>query len=163
MNAIPETLDMVNHAIKFILISLLIFTPIAYASMDFWAFSLMELGILVMIILWAIQFGLIALKRRSLTSEHKASNSEPRTPNSSFRTPHSILLALFLCLILFQMIPLPSGLVKVLSPKNYELRNFLVAGSPVPVFTFSPRSLIPAFGQILFSLSCSLCHSSRIL
>ena len=86
---------MVNHAIKFILISLFIFTPIAYASMDFWAFSLMELGILVMIILWAIQFGLIALKRRPLTSEHKASNSEPRTPNSSFRTPHSIFSLLF--------------------------------------------------------------------
>jgi len=60
---------MVNHAINFILISLLIFTPIAFAAMDFWAFSLMELGILFMIILWAIQFGFVALKRRSLTSE----------------------------------------------------------------------------------------------
>jgi hypothetical protein len=75
-----ETLYMVNHAINFILISLLIFTPIAFASMDFWAFSLMELGILFMIILWAIQFGLIALKRRSFTSELKTPNSELDSP-----------------------------------------------------------------------------------
>jgi len=124
---------MVNHAINFILISLLIFTPIAFASMDFWAFSLMELGILFMIILWAIQFGLVALKRRSLTSELT-------TPNSQLRTPSLILLALFLCLILYQMIPLPSGVIKVLSPKNYELRNFLVTGSPVPSSPLVPGS-----------------------
>jgi putative inorganic carbon (HCO3(-)) transporter len=131
---------MVNHAINFILISLLIFTPIAFASMDFWAFSLMELGILFMIILWAIRFGLVALKRRSLTSEPKTPNSELRIPNSQLRSPGLILLALFLCLIIFQMIPLPSGVVKILSPKNYELRNFLVTGSPAPSSLLVPGS-----------------------
>ncbi len=131
---------MINYFIEVFLILLLIFTPIAFASMDFWAFSLMELGILFMIILWVIQFGLVALKRRSLTSELKTPNSELTTPNSQLRTPSLILLALFLCLILFQMIPLPSGMVKVLSPKNYELRNFLVTGSVVPSSPLTPGS-----------------------
>ena len=103
-----ETLGMINHAINFILISLLIFTPIAFASMDFWAFSLMELAILFMIILWAIQCGLVALKRRFLTSEIKTPNVELPPLNSHLRLPGLILLALFLCLIIFQMIPLPS-------------------------------------------------------
>ena len=44
---------MLNKAIKLILMFLLIFTPIAFGSMELWAFSLMELGILLMIILWA--------------------------------------------------------------------------------------------------------------
>ena len=40
---------------KFILILLFVFTPIAFGSMEIWAFSLMELGILLLIILWSIQ------------------------------------------------------------------------------------------------------------
>ena len=131
---------MINHAINFILISLLIFTPIAFASMDFWAFSLMELAILFMIILWVIQCGLVALKRRFLTSDIKTPNCELPTANSQLRLPGLILLALFLCLIIFQMIPLPSGVVKMLSPKNDELRHFLVTGSPAPSSLWVPGS-----------------------
>ena len=46
---------MFGKAIQFILICLFIFTPAAYGSMDIWAFSLMELGILLIISLYAIQ------------------------------------------------------------------------------------------------------------
>ncbi len=38
---------MIDKAIQGILISLFIFTPVAFGSMDIWAFSLMELGILL--------------------------------------------------------------------------------------------------------------------
>jgi len=73
---------MVNYAINFILISLLIFTPIAYASMDFWAFSLMELAILFIVTLWAVQSGIVELKRRSLVSGPQApQNPKPHPPN----------------------------------------------------------------------------------
>ena len=100
--------------------------------MDFWAFSLMELGHPVHHdplghSIWS----LLPYKRRSLTSEPETPNSELRIPNSTTPISDLILLALFLCLILFQMIPLPSGVVKVLSPKNYELRNFLVPDLPL--------------------------------
>ena len=55
---------MINYFIKFILVALIIITPIAFGSIELWAFSIMELGILLIIILWAIQ------------------NFMPRTPNS---------------------------------------------------------------------------------
>ncbi len=44
-----------NFFIKFILIFLIVFTPIAFGSIELWAFSIMELGILLIIILWAVQ------------------------------------------------------------------------------------------------------------
>ena len=46
---------MYDKLIKSILIFLIIFTPIAFGSMELWAFSIMELGILLIIILWAVQ------------------------------------------------------------------------------------------------------------
>jgi len=104
-----------NYLIKSILILLIVFTPLAFGSFELWAFSLMELGILLIIILWTIQSLIL------------------RTPNSppylSGRQAQSamvmVLLCVFLLLVLFQMVPLPSGWVKILSPKTYELRNSL--------------------------------------
>ena len=46
---------MINKTIKLILILLFIFTAVAYGSIELWAVSLMELGILLIIILWAIR------------------------------------------------------------------------------------------------------------
>ena len=102
--------------INVILILLIIFTPIAFGSVELWAFSLMELGILLIIILWAIQ--------KIITP-----NSKLKTSQSAIRNPQSamvmVLFSLFLLLILFQMLSLPSGLLKILSPKTFELRNSL--------------------------------------
>jgi len=99
-----------DSVIKLILIALLIFTPIAFGSVEIWAFSLMELGILLIMVLYVIQEFLI------------------RNPHSALRTPHSafVLCFLFLALILFQMIPLPDAMVKVISPQTYNLRNNLM-------------------------------------
>jgi putative inorganic carbon (HCO3(-)) transporter len=99
---------MVNQTIKFILILLFILTPIAFGSMELWAFSLMELGILLIIILWAIQ--------------NLFRNSEFGIRNLKYEI---LFLSLFLVLILFQMIPIPAGVTKIISPKTYELRNSL--------------------------------------
>jgi O-antigen ligase len=99
---------MLDKTIKFILILLFIFTPIAFGSMEIWAFSLMELGILLLIILWSIQ--------------NLMRNAERGTRN--FRN-EIIFISIFLVLILFQMIALPSEIVKILSPKTYELRHAL--------------------------------------
>ena len=78
------SMTMVNLFIKFILISLIIFTPIAFGSVELWAFSLMELGILLIIILWAIQ------KIITPNSELKTSQSAIRNPQWSwFFSPSS--------------------------------------------------------------------------
>lgn len=107
-------MNRINLLIKVILIGLLIFTPLAFGSVELWAFSLMELGILLIIALWAIQ--------RLLSPRPKPGESTvlvERTPNLRLV---GILLFLFLLLVLLQMVPLPPGVLKVLSPRTYHLR-----------------------------------------
>jgi O-antigen ligase len=112
--------------------------------MELWAFSLMELGILLIIALWAIQnlfrnseFGIRNLK------------SIPHIPQ--LEIPF-ILFALFLALVLFQMIPIPSGLVKILSPKACEIwRALSIPDSEFSIQTAKiPISFIPFATKIEF-------------
>jgi len=124
---------MFNIFIKIILIILFIFTPVAFGSVEYWAFSIMELGILLILILWAIQ---------SLTQ--KTDKLFALTLNSKFIP---LLLFLFLLLILFQMLPLPTGLVKLLSPRTYEVRSVL---SFEPLASNIPVSFVPFLTQIEF-------------
>jgi O-antigen ligase len=112
---------MINYIINFILIGLIIFTPIAFGSVELWAFSLVELGILLIIVLWAIQSFIL-----------RTPNFELRTPNSNERihafthlpiNAVAVFLFLFLFLVLIQTLPLPSGIVKIISPNTYALRH----------------------------------------
>jgi O-antigen ligase len=120
---------MTNRAIEIILILLLIFTPLALGSQVLWAFSLMELGIILIIILWVLgELGYRPSATRPLTSDKF---EIPPNPQSQIRNPKPILpltialLSLCLAFVLLQMIPLPEGIVKLISPKTYELRNQL--------------------------------------
>ena len=115
---------MINTIIKFILIFLLIFTPIAFGSMELWAFSLMELGILLVIILFAIDKIIISFRNNAITHSPINASTHLRN-NASTHLPIYAVLSLFLLLILLQMLPLPPGIVKVISPKTFFLRNTL--------------------------------------
>jgi O-antigen ligase len=130
---------MINKFIKLLLIALILFTPFAFGSMEIWALSLMELGILLVIILWAVQTGIVQF-RASEESSH-----------SAFRIPYSplpiVLLALFLLVVLFQIISLPSGILKIISPKTFALRSAL---SLEPSASSFPLSFFPLLTQIEF-------------
>ena len=127
--------DMINKAIQLILIILFIFTPVAFGSMELWAFSLMELGILLVIVLWATQnlARSSGLGVRSLKYE-------------------ILFICLFLIIVIFQLIPFPSGIVKILSPKTYELRHALAGSTPQSEISIphSTISLIPFATKIEF-------------
>ena len=136
-----------DSVIKLILIALLIFTPIAFGSVEIWAFSLMELGILLIIVLFAIQQSLL----RPLPIAH---SPLPLAFTHSRLFAFTILLCfLFLALILFQMIPLPAAWVKVISPQTYNLRtqllNDLMTNYPITSNSMTnnllpvPHSLFP--------------------
>jgi O-antigen ligase len=130
---------MYDKAIKLLLIGLILFTPVAFGSVELWAYSSMELGILLIIILWAIQTGIV----RALASE-KSFNSAIYNPQSAIPM---VLLGLFLLLVLFQMISLPSGILKTLSPKTFALRSAL---SLEPSASSFPLSFFPFLTQIEF-------------
>ena len=130
---------MLYQAIKWILILLFIFTPIAFGSMDIWAFSLMELGILLIISLYVIQESFF---NHSLAAKHPRGSFLNLKKNSAIPL---ILLLLFLVFILFQMVPLPPGVIKILSPKAYELRQQLLSiNSPLQDSSFpNPHNFWP--------------------
>jgi len=149
---------MIDIVIKSILILLIIFTPIAFGSVELWAFSVMELGILLIIILWSIQSAIFTLRSPGVAGategriSRSTKNKEPLVYHSGLRTPNSkfaiLLLSLFLLLILFQLLPLPSGLIKILSPETYALRHqLLMTSDQLPMTTLS---FVPFITQINF-------------
>jgi len=86
------------------LCALLIFLPPAFGAVDEWAILIFEAGTLVL-------FGLhLARKKSDLEQE-------------PIRLPFSwkIFLTLFFAVSIFQLIPLPSGLLKILSPHSFEI------------------------------------------
>jgi len=126
---------MLNKIIRFILILLFIFTPIAFGSMEIWAFSLMELGILLLVILWSIQ--------------NLVRSSELEVRSLKFEI---LMISLFLVLLIFQLIPFPSEIVRILSPKTYELRHALAVTTPQSKVLIPPStiSLVPFLTKIEF-------------
>ena len=113
---------MIDRFIKLILILLFLVTPIGMGSTELWAFSTMELGILLLIILWAVQN---MKKQRTMAS------------GQQFRVP-MIMLSVFLCLVLFQMLNLPSKAIEVISPRTFEVRHQLqLTSDPLPMVSLS--------------------------
>ncbi len=123
---------MFNPIIKFILILLLIFTPIPFGSVEVWAFSLMELGILLIFTLWGIQSAIVS--RQSSVRFH--ASTHPRVDPSA-HLPVYAALSLFLLLILLQMFPLPQEILKVISPNTYAFRQALSFESSTLSFQLS--------------------------
>jgi O-antigen ligase len=130
---------MIHKAITLLLIALILFTPVAFGSMELWAFSLMELGILFIILLAAV--------RRFTAHGSQESNLPGHRSGHSILNVSIVLLALFLLLVLFQMISLPSGILKILSPKTFVLRSALNLDPSVSSF---PLSFLPFLTQIEF-------------
>jgi O-antigen ligase len=133
----------------------------------------MELGILLIIVLGALQ-GLSSSRRKSDSSLHSVIRHAPRGVHGSpephwiqgqspephpanggirgaLRIPHSafilLLFSLFLALVLFQMIPLPAGLLKIISPKTNQL-HFELSALP-----FEPSSSSFELSALSFNLS----------
>jgi len=142
---------MINYIITLILILLIVFTPIAFGSIELWAFSLMELGILLIIILWAVQTAIFTLRSPGVAGAKDGRNPWPVQCRANFTGPHSaismVLLSLFLLLILFQLLPLPPGILKILSPKTFELRSAL--SFDLSALSF-PLSFLPFATKIEF-------------
>ncbi len=132
---------MIDRSVQGILVLLFIFTPIAFASMPLWAFSLMEFDILFLVVLEAIR----------MFQNNPSASLEGRVRPFRVDAP-TVLLFLFLALILLQRIPLPSGFVKLLSPKTYEyhLAFSLLDPSSSIIGSKVPLSLFPFATEIEF-------------
>jgi O-antigen ligase len=76
---------------------LILFTPFAFASAPLWAYTSMELLVLVIVFAWVLRM---------------AREGELSFP----KTPLNISILLFLALVIFQIIPLPESLLNIISP-----------------------------------------------
>lgn len=134
-------MNFLDSLIKSVIIFLLIFTPLAFGSIEIWAFSIMEMGILIIIGFFVIQHFFIL-------------PSISRAYYSPFPVPHSVrwLSILFLGFLFFQMVPLPLGLLQIISPKNYQLRQQLMSfpGFSSWLSNFWPISILPLATKIEF-------------
>ena len=112
-NAVPDTI------IEYGLIFLIIFTPLAFGSVHIWAYTIVEVVVLLLLLTCLFQ--------------HFTPHTSRLTLYTSRFTPHASLpLLLFLGLILFQMVPLPATVIKHLSPNTYDLYQQTL-GNPLNV------------------------------
>ena len=96
--------------IKSSVIALLIFSPLALGSVHPWAYTLIEVVVLCLYLLWTIHF---------LGQNLQA--KEPRWKLMLIKTPLNIPFCLIIGLIFFQLLPLPSWLIAWLSPSTQRL------------------------------------------
>lgn len=93
---------MIDKFIERGIIFLLIFTPLAFGSVQQWAVAVIEIVAFSIFFLYLI---------RNILDEKPFFTDPPR-----FLTTLFILFAAMIALVLFQMIPLPEGLLKLISP-----------------------------------------------
>ncbi len=149
-----------NRIIEWGIIFLIVFTPLAFGTVHPWAYTVMELTICFLIIIWILKLIIINIKKTSTTcrtpiaslhrigesrgsrgtmrkqgmgAKHTSPGSFPQSLNSSIplssivnrfgfiKTPLIIPIMLFVGLVLFQLAPLPPGVLKFLSPNTYQL------------------------------------------
>ena len=89
-------------ALEVLIIVLILFVPLAFAGTQYWAWTIMEMGVGAALILWLV---LVTLERRL----------------SIVKTPLNIIMVGLLLYVFFQLIPLPAGLAGLLSPKHVAL------------------------------------------
>lgn len=112
-------------------IGLIVFTPIAIGSVHVWAFSVMELVVIGLVLTWMIKLLCLggksieeSLSNRLVLSEANVQDSVYKMPKSRFefiKTPLNVPFLIFVGIVFFQIIPLPMSAIKFLSPKTYEI------------------------------------------
>ncbi|MEA3386353.1 MAG: O-antigen ligase family protein [Thermodesulfobacteriota bacterium] len=97
------------------IIFLIVFTPLAFGTVHVWAYTVMELIVLFLLLVWLLK--LIYLNR-----------SFPHFRISFVKTPLNLPLCLFFLLVLFQMVPLSPSIIEHISPNTYDLYIQTVPG-----------------------------------
>ncbi len=212
-----------NRIIEWGIIFLIVFTPLAFGTVHPWAYTVMELTICFLIIIWILKLAIINIKKTSrftnlqashksqtravrsilhrveipdpcsakhtspgpgpCSAKHTSPGSIPQSLNSSIpqsslvnrfgfiKTPLNIPIMLFVGLVLFQLTPLPSGVLKLLSPNTYKLYQTTSLGLCSAKHTSpgrNPKSKLPDLcsakhtspGSIPQSLNSSIPQSS---
>jgi len=111
---------LLDRILTAVLAALVLFTPFAVGSVHPWAFTLMEVAVFGLLMLWAMR----------VTVDVDAV-AEPRSEIASFRSRSLLLPAsIFGALVALQLLPLPPVLVRFLSPSTYQVLVHALPGWP---------------------------------
>ncbi|NWF98491.1 MAG: O-antigen ligase family protein [Nitrospirae bacterium] len=88
-----------DKIIPFLFIFILIFSPLAFGTVETWSLAIMEISIFLCLLM-------LTIKNKNL---------------AFYEVPGIIPFALILIYILFQLIPLPPALLKIISPETYRI------------------------------------------
>lgn len=101
-----------DRIIRWGLLFLIVFTPLAFGSVQRWAYETMEATVLFLILTWFWKM---------------AWDGEIRIVKLSFFP----LLGIFFLIVFFQLIPLPEELLSLISPATSDLYRWTMAGTDV--------------------------------
>jgi len=132
----------------YLFLATLIFSPLAFGTVEIWSYAIMECMICVSAILLFLS----------------------RNQASFYKVPGLIPLIVFSCMVLFQCIPLPAALVRLISPESHAIyQNTAGAMTSVdwmPISVF-PRATIMEFfrfsSYILFYVTAVHLLSDQLL
>ncbi len=99
------------------IIFILIFTQLAFGGVHVWAYSVFEIIVLVLFLLFVINH---------ITGQYKSSKRLGNDASITIKwvvSPLNIFFILIISLILIQLIPLPSFIVKFISPLTFEVKK----------------------------------------
>lgn len=118
-----------DRIIEYGIILLIVFTPLAMGTVLPWSYTTMGLIICFLVIICIIKLIFIKIKKNSTTLKPQSNNYQSSFVINRFgltKTPLNIPIILFIGLIVFQLIPLSPGFLKVVSSNTYDLyRNTL--------------------------------------
>jgi O-antigen ligase len=95
-----------DQVLRWGLVSLVVYTPFAFGTVEAWAIAIMEWGIWTLVLVGILRAGL---------------GSQEVPPKSRARTGLEIPVALFVIFCALQLVPLPAGWLRGLSPRAAEM------------------------------------------
>ncbi len=111
-----KSIKVCNHIIEKGLISLIIFAPLAFGSVEVWGYSIIILSAVALTLVWLIK---VWLKNRLKFTIFK---KEPIAFKLGYlKTPLNLPIIIFIVLIIIQLIPLPESVVRFISPNTCNI------------------------------------------
>ncbi len=122
-----------NRITEYGIMFLIVFTPLAFGSVSPWAYTTMGLTVCFLAVICVIRL-IFNNIRKDTTASGGQSITSQSTPSINRmglkKTPLNIPIILFIILIIFQLIPLSPGLLKIVSPNTYHLYKDTLSGWP---------------------------------
>ena len=153
---------MTKHIVFWGLCAVLVFVPLPIGSVEEWAIFVFEAATIGLFLVYlGGEIGRRAKGRAArvnVDGEHGGPALDDRVPHTPARLPlfFKILLAVFLAVSFLQVVPLPADVVKVLSPRAYDIFLGLVRDGIAAPSAWLTLSLAPSAS--MYELVLFLCY-----